>query len=125
LLRDSVALTRLSYVEWDLAAIFDGDLYSEFFVLWLVAHQSRFDAERAELCWLERWKKSAEDKGLRALENLYPGVKTAIAALGAGLVSHPANTALREKLRSGDLTTQEFYRQVLRAIYRLLFLFVA
>ena len=125
LLRDSIALTRMSYVEWDLAAIFDGDLYSEFFVLWLVAHQSRFDAERAELCWLEKWKKFAEDKGLRALENLYPGVKTAIAALGAGLVSHPANTALREKLRSGDLTTQEFYRQVLRVIYRLLFLFVA
>ena len=125
LLRDSIALTRMSYVEWDLAAIFDGDLYSEFFVLWLVAHQSRFDAERAELCWLEKWKKFAEDKGLRALENLYPGVKTAIAALGAGLVSHPANTALREKLRSGDLTTQEFYRQVLRVIYRLLVLFVA
>jgi hypothetical protein len=125
LLRDNIALTRISYVEWDLAAIFDGDLYSEFFVLWLVAHQSRFDAERPEQCWLEKWKKSAEDKGLRALENLYPGVKTAIAALGAGLVSHAANNTLREKLRAGQLSTQEFYRQVLRITYRLLCLFVA
>ena len=125
LLRDNIALTRMSYVEWDLAAIFDGDLYSEFFVLWLVAHQSRFDAERAEQCWLERWKKSAEDTGLRALEKLYPGVKKAIVALGAGLVSHRANSVLLEKLRSGRLTTQEFYKQVLRVIYRMLFLFVA
>ncbi len=73
LLRDSVALTRLSYVEWDLAAIFDGDLYSEFLrplARW--PHQSRFDAERAELCWLERWKKSAENKGFQALEKTLP-----------------------------------------------------
>lgn len=125
LLRDNVALTRLSYIEWDLAAIFDGDLYAEFFLLWLVAHQSRFDAERPELCWLERWKKSAEDKGLRALENLYPGVKTAISAVGAGLVAHQANVALLQKLRTGELSTQDFYRQVLRIIYRLLFLLVA
>lgn len=125
LLRDSIALTRLSYVEWDLAAIFDGDLYSEFFVLWLVAHQSRFDADRAEQCWLEKWKKIAEDKGLRALENLRPGVARAIEALGAGLLSHPANKALRMKLSQGELSTQDFYRQVLRVIYRMLFLFVA
>ncbi|MEW5979780.1 MAG: N-6 DNA methylase [Acidobacteriota bacterium] len=125
LIRDNIALTRLSYVEWDLKAIFDGDLYSEFFVLWLVAHQSRFEGERADQCWLEKWKQVAADKGLRALENLRPGVARAIEALGAGLVSHPANQALRAKLSRGELTTQEFYRQVLRVIYRMLFLFVA
>ena len=148
LLRDNVALTRLAYVEFDLQAMFDGDLYSEFFVLWLVCHQSRFELDASSelrmansagtaphsplptphspnACWLERWKKSAEDKTLRALDDLYPGVKKAIAALGSGLVSHPGNTALREKLRNGKLTTQEFYRQVLRVIYRMLFLLVA
>ena len=125
LLRDNVALTRLAYVEFDLQAMFDGDLYSEFFVLWLVCHQSRFEGEKPAQYWLERWKKSAEDKTWRALEDLYPGVKKANAALGTGLVSHPGNTALREKLRTGKLTTQEFYRQVLRVIYRMLFQLVA
>src|SRR5207253_262380 len=43
LLRDNIALTRMAYVEWDLAAIFDGNLYSEFFLLWLVCHESRFE----------------------------------------------------------------------------------
>ena len=125
LLRDNIALTRLAFVEFDLQAMFDGDLYSEFFVLWLVCHQSRFEGEKPAQYFLERWKKSAEDKTLRALDDLYPGVKKAIAALGSGLVSHPGNTALREKLRTGKLTTQEFYRQVLRVIYRMLFQLVA
>jgi hypothetical protein len=125
LLRDNVALTRLAYVEFDLQAMFDGDLYSEFFVLWLVCHQSRFEGEKPAQFWLERWKKSAEDKTLRALDDLYPGVKKAIAVLGAGLVSNRANVVLLEKLRTGRLTTQEFYKQVLRVIYRMLFLLVA
>ena len=125
LLRDNVALTRLAYVEFDLQAMFDGDLYSEFFVLWLVCHQSRFEGEKPAQFWLERWKKIAEDKTLRALDDLYPGVKKAIAVLGAGLVSNRANVVLLEKLRTGRLTTQEFYKQVLRVIYRMLFLLVA
>ncbi len=125
LLRDNVALTRLAYVEFDLQAMFDGDLYSEFFVLWLVCHQSRFEGEKPAQFWLERWKKTAEDKTLRALDDLYPGVKKAIAVLGAGLVSNHANRVLLEKLRTGRLTTQEFYKQVLRVIYRMLFLLVA
>lgn len=125
LLRDNVALTRLAFVEFDLQAMFDGDLYSEFFVLWLVCHQSRFEGEKPAQFWLERWKKAAEDKTLRALDDLYPGVKKAIAVLGAGLVSNRANAVLLEKLRTGRLTTQEFYKQVLRVIYRMLFLLVA
>lgn len=125
LLRDNVALTRLAYIEFDLQAMFDGDLYSEFFVLWLVCHQSRFEGEKPSQFWLERWKKAAEDKTLRALDDLYPGVKKAIAVLGAGLVSNRANGVLLEKLRTGRLTTQEFYKQVLRVIYRMLFLLVA
>jgi hypothetical protein len=125
LLRDNITLTRLAYVEFDLQAMFDGDLYSEFFILWLVCHQSRFEGEKPTQFWLERWKKAAEDKTLRALEDLYPGVKKAIVALGTGLVSHRANDVLLGKLRVGRLTTQEFYRQILRVIYRMLFLLVA
>jgi hypothetical protein len=125
LLRDNITLTRMSYVEWDLAAIFDGDLYSEFFLLWLLCHQSRFEGERPDQCWLEKWKKEAADKSFRALEDLRPGVESAISSLGAGLVSHPANKQLLSKLRSGELSTQEFYRQILRVVYRMIFLFAA
>ncbi len=125
LLRDNAALTRLAYVEWDLQAIFDADLYPEFLLLWLVCHQSRFEGEKPEACLLEQWKKAAQEKGLRALENLRPGVENAITSLGEGLVGHRWNKELRRKLSSGELSTQAFYWQILRVVYRMLFLYVA
>lgn len=125
LLRDNITLTRMAYLEWDLAAIFDGDLYSEFFLLWLLCHQSRFEGERPDQCWLEKWKKEAADKSFRALEDLRPGVEKAISSLGEGLMSHPANKELLTKLQTGALDRQEFYRQILRVVYRMIFLFAA
>ena len=40
-------------------------------------------------------------------------------------VDNPANHALRQKLRTGELHPQDYYRQVLRLVYRMLILFVA
>jgi hypothetical protein len=59
------------------------------------------------------------------LDGLRDGVQRAIEHLGQGFLAHPANTALKEKLRSGALDKQDYYRQILRLVYRLLFLFVA
>ena len=52
-------------------------------------------------------------------------MKQAIESIGQGLLSHPKNIVLRESLRMGELSNLEFYREVLRLIYRILFLFVA
>ena len=49
----------------------------------------------------------------------------AIAILGRGFLAHPANADLRRRLQSGELSTQDYYRQLLRLAYRLIFLFVA
>jgi len=125
ILRDNVTLTRQAYVEFDLESMMQGEAYSDFVVLWLVCHESRVEAERPEQCWLEKWSQSAQERGTRALEKLRGGVEEAINALGRGFLSHPANGTLREKLRAGELSTQDYYRQLLRMIYRLLFLFVA
>ena len=125
LLRDNNSLTRSAYVEFDLAAIFDNDLYSDFFLLWLVCHESRFSADPVEECWLERWSQQAANEGTRALDDLRKGVETAITALGRGLLANPSNAALHDRLRAGSLTDQEFYRQILRCVYRLIFIFVA
>src|SRR5690606_23937407 len=59
------------------------------------------------------------------LKHLRVGVAKAIEAFGRGFISHPRNDQLRDKLRQGTLTTDDFYRQLLRTVYRLLFLFVA
>ena len=125
LLRDNVSLTRQAFVEFDLQSMMQGELYADFALLWLLLHQSRVEGERAELCWLEKWTQEARQRGARALDQLRDGVEEAITALGSGFLAHPANTALRDKLTAGTLTKQDYFRQLLRVVYRFLFLFAA
>jgi hypothetical protein len=125
LLRDSTSLTRQAYVEFDLEAIFEGELYADFALLWSVLHRSRFEGERPSDCLLERWTKKAADDGTRALDKLRGGVETAIETLGAGFLATKGNAGLVEALRSGELDSQDYYRELLRLVYRLIFLFTA
>jgi hypothetical protein len=128
LLRDSSTLVGQSYVEFDLAAIFDGDLFADFTVLYLLCHHSRFQpTEETGMggCWLEQWRNDAVETGARALGALRDGVKDAIEALGTGFFLHPANADLRDRLAAGTLDLADVHRSLLRLVYRLLFLFVA
>jgi hypothetical protein len=125
ILRDSVSLTRQAFLEFDLEAMMDGEVYSDFVLFWLLCHESRIEAEKTEECWLERWSRKAQEQGTRALDQLRSGVEGAITALGRGFLMHPANGPLRDRLRSGDLDKQDYYRQILRMVYRLIFLLVA
>jgi hypothetical protein len=133
ILRDNVSLTRAAYVEFDLQAMMDGVAYSDFFLLYLLCHQSRVEVKTdetgrvipPETCWLEKWYNTSIKDGVRALDELRNNVQSAIESLGAGFLSHPANTELRDKLRSGNLSLQDYYHQVLLQVYRLLFVFVA
>ncbi|NYF59359.1 Eco57I restriction-modification methylase domain-containing protein [Micromonospora purpureochromogenes] len=123
LLRDSSALATAAYVEFDLEAIFDGELFSEFVLLYRLLHVSRFEvAEGAapSTCWLEKWRTDAITAGTRALEQLRKGVQDAITALGTGFLRHPDNGVLRE-----NADPQALHNALLRLVYRLLFLFVA
>ncbi|MBO0797947.1 MAG: N-6 DNA methylase, partial [Blastocatellia bacterium] len=125
ILRDNVSLTRQAFVEFDLETMMTGDLYSDFTMLWLLCHESRVSADKPADFWLEKWSKKAIELGTRALEQLRNGVEEAIKALGQGFLAHPANKPLLDRLRLGSLDKQEYYRQLLRFVYRLIFLFVA
>jgi hypothetical protein len=127
-LRDSQAMSRQSFLEFDLEAIFLGEVYSDFVLLWLMVHATRFaprESERPETCWLEQWTKEAEEQGTRALEGLRGGVEKALQILGEGFTSHPKNIVLRDALRTGKVPPVDFHGQLLRVVYRLIFLFVA
>jgi hypothetical protein len=144
-LRDSARLTRQAFLEFDLEQIFTGQLYADFAVLWLVCHASRLRREASgaavsgeqrvasgvaasaplALCWLERWSQTAQTDGTRALDTLRAGVETAISTLGQGFLSQRNNRALRDALGSGRLDKQDYYRQLLRLVYRLVFVCVA
>ena len=93
-----------------------------------MAHATRFaprEDERPETCWLEQWTKEAAEQGTRALGDLRGGVERALQILGEGFTSHPKNTALRDALRTGAIPLADFHGQLLRVVYRLIFLFVA
>lgn len=125
ILRDNTSLVRQAYVEFDLEAMMDGGIFPDFKLLWLLCHQSRVEAARPEDCWLESWTRVTQVVGTRARENLRNGVQRAIEALGAGFLAHPANEHLRGDLRAGRLDKQNYYRELLRFVYQLIFLFVA
>ncbi|MFD0772899.1 Eco57I restriction-modification methylase domain-containing protein [Streptomonospora algeriensis] len=123
LLRDSNALATAAYVEFDLEAIFDGELFSDFVLLYRMLHASRFEAAEGQppsACWLEKWRSEAIDSGTRAVEQLRTQVQEALTLLGTGFLRHPANTRLRE-----NLDVHAFHGALLRLVYRMLFLFVA
>ncbi len=131
LLRDNVAMSRQAFVEFDLHAMFEGEQYADFVVFWLLCHRTRVHAERPELCWLEQWATLAEKDGSRALEKLRAGVEEALTVLGTGFLSHPANDGLRQRLSPGpdggpaELSAREYWQQLLRLVYQLLFVLVA
>ncbi len=125
ILRDHHSLTRQAYVEFDLETMFEGELAAEFFLLWRVLQASRSTGEKPSDAWLEKWFQQARDEGVRALDKLRDGVKGAIAALGSGFLKRRENELLHQQLESGELDKQDYYRQLLRLVYRLIFLFVA
>ena len=100
-LRDNLSLTRQAYLEFNLERIFSDNSYSDFTVLWLCGHATRFAGDPPSQCLLEQWNTEAARAGTRALDRLRDGVETAIKKLGEGFLAHPANSDLRLRLRGG------------------------
>ncbi len=127
ILRDNASLTRPAYLEFDLKGLMDGGVFSDFTPLWMVANRTRLPAGMTDAtsCFLEQWYNTALVRGARALGDLRLGVEQGIRALGPGFLDHPANEDLRSKLAVGELDEVGYYRQLLRVVYRLLFLLVA
>ncbi|EMI55916.1 hypothetical protein, partial [Rhodopirellula sallentina] len=63
ILRDNISLSRQAFVEFDLEAMMEGEVYSDFALLWLLCHQSRVEADQPEQCWLEKWSQLAREQG--------------------------------------------------------------
>lgn len=129
ILRDNPSLTRPAYIEADLARIFEEDRYADFVALWLIAHATRFgngrDGHQEVVPILEHWHGQAQETGERALEKLRAGVTEALRQLGNGFLAHPANAALRLALANHELQTADYFRQLLRLVYRLILLVTA
>jgi hypothetical protein len=126
-LRDNASLTRPAWIQADLARIFAEERYADFAALWLLAHETRFGAgDHAPAdCPLEVWRNAGLEEGTAARDKLRDGVQHALEELGAGFLRHPENQALRSALHAGKLTKDAFFQELLRLVYRLIFLLTA
>lgn len=129
LLRDSTSLVGAAYVEFDLEAIFDGDLFADFLLMYTLCHVSRVEVRDREIgpasCRLEQWRTESLERGSRALNLLRAGVVEALQILGTGFLAHPDNHELRQDLADGRLAKEDLHHALLRVVYRMLFTFVA
>lgn len=126
ILRDNASLTRPAYIEVDLEALFTEELLADFSAFWLLAHASRFGSANAPPsdCPWERWRSAGLQAGVTVRGKLRYQVAEALRALGTGILSHPANGALRASLQSAQdgYDRRAFFEELLRLVYRLIFL---
>jgi len=132
LLRDSTYVRRQAYVEFDLAAILDGQHFEDFLALYRLLHRTRLPRTAADAheCLLERYFQHSLEQGGRVRDRLRDGVEECIRGLANGFLSHPASSDLRRRVTPGytdadRIEPQELYRQLLRLVYRFLFLLVS
>jgi hypothetical protein len=127
LMRDNASLTRPAYVEANLRQIFDGENFADFAALWLLLHASRFGVAHAAPTdnHLEHWREAGAKEGVVARDRLRLGVEDALRTLGTGFLAHPENSSLLKRVASDELPISIFFGQLLRLVYRLIFLMVA
>ena len=125
LMRDNASLTRPAYVEADLAQIFTNEDAASFAVLWSVIHRTRFGTAGTPVtdCALERWREAGSREGEVARDRLAAQVETALKVLGSGFLE--ANPDLAVRLKSSEVNLTKWFNELLRLVYRLIFLMVA
>jgi len=126
LLRDSSRLIKLSYLEFDLDRIFTDGLFADFAIFYRLLHATRLPQtnETAAESWIELYHQDSLESGARIREGLSKAVESAIRDFANGFLKHPENSALREAVASNSVSAADYYKNLLRLIYRLLFLMV-
>ena len=125
LMRDNASLTRPAWIEADLGAMFRDEMFADFTAWWLLTYATRFGAEGAAPsdCALERAREEGLKQGTAVRDRLREGVEEALRQLGQGLVE--ANPDLRGKIIANELALPAVFEELLRTVYRLIFLAVA
>jgi len=125
LMRDNQSFTRPTYIEANLRQIFESEDFASFAATWLLLHASRFGLPSASVtdCALEKWREQGSKQGVVARDRLRDGVEASLVAFGTGFLA--GNPALRERVASGELPLTGFFSELLRLVYRLIFLMAA
>ncbi|MDP5281421.1 N-6 DNA methylase [Sphingomonas sp. DG1-23] len=125
LMRDNASLTRGAWIEADLGAMFRDEMFADFTAWWLLTHASRFGATGTppSAAPLEQAREAGLKQGTAARDRLGCNVEEALRELGAGLIE--ANPQLRDQIATDTAATMRLFEELLRTVYRLIFLAVA
>ncbi len=126
LLRDVMTIARPSFVEFDLESIFEGDNQAEFSHLYLMLHSTRTKVDDISgLNAWELWLKLSAEEGIPAREQLSASMQEAMVCLGTGFLraKGQGNDRLRAKLANHELSATDYNHQLMRLMYRFLFIF--
>lgn len=125
LMRDNASLTRAAWIEADLAAMFRDEMFADFTAWWLLAHATRFGnpGQPPSSAPLEQWREAGMKSGTAARDRLREGVEDALREMGQGLIE--ANPELRAKVEASEVSLTVLFEELLRTVYRLIFLAVA
>ncbi|MCJ7635656.1 N-6 DNA methylase, partial [Candidatus Bathyarchaeota archaeon] len=121
ILREYYHTTTKGYVEFDIENIFRERGFTDFRAMYRMAHASRFLLDKDDLCPLEQFYRESVAAGVTVGENLRRNVKKAIEALGNGFLT----TELAKKMTEDEEFCRAYYSELLRVVYRLLFLLFA
>ncbi|MBL9071687.1 MAG: N-6 DNA methylase [Sphingopyxis sp.] len=125
LMRDNASLTRGAWIEADLGAMFRDEMFADFTAWWLLTHASRFGSAGtlSSAAPLEQAREAGLKEGTAARDRLGRNVAEALRELGAGLIE--ANPQLRDQIATDPAATMRLFEELLRTVYRLIFLAVA
>lgn len=126
LLRDATRLAKLTFLEFNLEQIMEEELYAEYALLFRLLHATRMP-EKQDLgaeSIIEYYHQEAIASGTRIRERLSSSVTSSLQELANGLLEHPKNGTLRELIANEKLPAAVYFSQLLRLVYRLLFLLV-
>ena len=125
LMRDNASLTRAAWIEADLAAMFRDEMFADFTAWWLLTHATRFGnpGQPPSSAPLEQWREAGMKSGTAARDRLREGVEDALREMGQGLIE--ANPELRARIEGNEVSLTALFEELLRTVYRLIFLAVA
>ena len=121
ILREYYHTTTKGYVEFDLENIFRERSFTDFRAMYRMAHASRFLPDKDGISALEQFYKESVAAGVKVGEDLRQNVKKAIEALGNGFLT----PELAKKIIEDEEFCKAYYAELLRVVYRLLFLLFA
>jgi len=112
------------YVEFDLENIFANRDLVEFNVLYSIIHISRFQPIPTNHIFLiDEFQEESTKEGVKIGDSLRDNVHDALELLGNGLIQE--NLDFIDKIRNDEVDLQEFYAELLRIIYRIIFILYA